>query len=131
MSRANQITLFIILLQAAVGFVDGSGMFSQHYLSVPSNNATYTITDLEQYNVQGGDSEIVDEVGLLAEWAWESFFIGIKIVLVVVFVLPTLINTFNIPLILSVFIQAGIYYIYAAWYAQYKSGKGWSQIREV
>ena len=46
MSRASEITFILILLQASIGFVDASGMFDQHYVTIPSNNASYTIERL-------------------------------------------------------------------------------------
>ena len=114
MSRANDITLFIILLQASIGFVDASGMFESHYLDVPSNNASYTLTDLGEYASQVDESSsIVDQVELYADWAWDAFFIGLKILFAVVFVLPTLVGTFGVDIILATFLQVGIYYIYA------------------
>ena len=124
MSRASEITLFLIILQASIGFVDAIGLFDQSYLAVPSNNASYTLTDLEEYTAVQNPG-IVDELVLMAHWAIESFMIGIKVILTVVFVLPMLINTFGVPSALALFIQAGIYYIYGTWYAQYKSGRGW------
>lgn len=128
MSRAAEITLILILVQASIGFVDSIGMFSAHYMGDTSNNASYTITDLQAYQTTG---DITDELLLAAHWIWEGFFIGIKIVLAVIFIFPTLISKFNVPIELSLFIQAGIYFIYASFYAQYKSGKGWFQIKEV
>lgn len=126
MSRASEITLFIILVQAAIGFVDGSGIFTEHYLDVPENNADYTLTDLESYASAANETEsITSQVDLYLDWAWESFFIGLKILFAVLFVLPTLISLFGVPTILATFIQVGVYYTYATWYAQYKSGKGW------
>jgi len=130
MSRASELTLFIILLQASIGFVDATGMFDAHYLSVPANNATYTIEDLNSYTAVQ-DQSIFDEVMLLAHWGIEAFFIGIKIIFAVIFVLPTLVNVFGIPAILATFVQVGVYYVYAVFYAQYKSGKPWGIIREV
>ena len=126
MSRASEITLFLILLQASVGFVDATGMFSEHYIDVPSNNASYTIQDLSEYSGSATPS-IVDEIMLVAHWMIEGFFIGIKIIFTIVFVFPTLVSVFNIPAVLSIFIQTGVYYVYAIWYAQFKSGKGWKQ----
>ena len=124
MSRASEITLFLILLQASVGFVDATGLFSQHYLDVPANNASYTISDLNSYSAVQNPG-ITDELLLVAHWTLESFFIGIKVVLTVIFVLPTLIFTFGVPAALATFIQVGIYYVYGTWYAQFKSGRGW------
>lgn len=131
MSRASELTLFIILVQAAVGFVDATGMFQESYLSVPSNEADYTISDLDTFSSQKGEPSLISDIMLGAEWVIESFFIGLKIVLAVVFVVPALVLTFHIPLILSAFIQVGVYYIYVSFYAQYKSGKPWGAIREV
>jgi len=131
MSRASEITLLLILMQASIGFVDATGLFTAHYLEVPSNNASYTLTDLNAYATAETQTNPIDEIMLFAHWAWEAFFIGIKILLTVIFVLPTLISVFNVPTALALFIQAGIYYIYATWYAQYKSGKPWGMIREV
>lgn len=130
MSRASEITLFIILLQASVGFVDATGMFSQHYMGSVSNNASYNITDLNAYQAAENQT-IFDEVRIAAQWGIEAFLIGIKIILAVVAIFPTLVFVFHVPAILSLFIQAGIYYLYASFYAQYKSGKPWGLIKEV
>ena len=124
MSRANDITLIIILLQASIGFVTATGLFTENYLTVPSNGADYTISDLNSF-VAPEDPGIIDEVMLFAHWAFEAFFIGIKVVFAVIFVFPTLVTVFHIPIILSLFMQAGVYYVYSTWYAQFKSGKGW------
>ena len=126
MSRASDITLFIILVQASIGFVDASGMFQAHYMDIPSNNASYTISDLGDFASQTDQtSSLIDQAELYAYWAWDAFFIGLKIIFAVVFVLPTLVNTFGINVLLATFLQAGVYYIYTVWYAQYKSGRGW------
>ena len=125
MSRASDITLFLILLQASIGFVDATGMFDQSYMgSAVQNNATYNITDLSAYNAIEEEKGF-DELLLYAHWAIETLVIGIKIIATVIFVLPVLIDRFQVPIILSAFIQTGVYFIYATWYAQYKSGKGW------
>lgn len=126
MSRASEITMLLILIQASIGFVDSINLFDQHYLNVPSNNASYVITDLNEYTA-AQDPGIWDDIALVAGWVVESFMIGIKIIFTVVFVLPTLVLTFHIPVELALFVQVGVYYIYATWFAQWKSGKGWTQ----
>jgi len=126
MSRASELTLFLILLQSSIGFVDATGMFTEHYMDVPSNDADYTLDDLSAYNAAESPG-IIDELILAAHWMIESFLIGLKILFTVIFVFPTLVTVFQVPIALSIFIQAGIYYVYAIWYAQFKSGKGWKQ----
>ena len=76
MSRASELTLFIIILQASIGFVDATGLFSQHYLGSVSNNASYTISDLESYTAIE-DQDFFDEVRVFAQWGIDAFFIGI------------------------------------------------------
>jgi len=125
MSRATSLALFLILLQASIGFVDATELFTVSYLDVPDNNAKYVMLDLEQYASQVDDTSAIDSLMIMADWGIEAFFIGIKVVLTVIFVLPTLITIFGVPVALATFIQVGVYYVYATWYSQYKSGKGW------
>lgn len=124
-SRASEITLFIIILQSAIGFVNATDLFSVDYYSTPNNQYSYSVQNLSDYNRVTGAPSAGDYISILASWTWQAFFIGIQVVFAVVFVLPLLVTTFNIPAILSVFMQVGIYYVYATWYAQWKSGKGW------
>ena len=98
MSRASEITLMIILLQASIGFVDAVGIFSEHYFDVPENNASYTLTDLDSYaSVTEDKSDLNSQIDLYLNWAWESFFIGLKVIFAVIFVLPTLVFAFGVP----------------------------------
>lgn len=125
MSRASDLTLFLIILQASIGFVDATGLFTSHYMGAPvSNNASYTISDLNTYTVNP-DPSTWGELIMAAHWMVETLIIGVKIIFAVVFVFPTLVFVFNVPAILAAFLQVGVYYIYSIWYAQYKSGKGW------
>lgn len=125
MSRATSLALLLILIQASIGFVDSTGLFTASYLDVPDNNAKYVLLDLEEYAGQIDEPSFIDTLSSYADLGLEAFFIGIKVVLTVIFVLPTLITVFKIPTILATFMQVGVYYVYATWYAQYRSGKGW------
>ncbi len=126
MSRATEIALVLIILQAAIGFVDGVGMFDKTYVSPAPNNATYSVSDLSVYeNV--GDNDIFSMASAGIDMFIGTFLIGIKIIFSIILIFPTLVDRFNVPVVLSVFIQAGIYFVYATWYAQYRSGKGWTQ----
>lgn len=132
MSRASQITLYLVIIQASIGFVDAIDMFPNNYVAVPSNNASYTFSDLESYSSAADEQRTAwSELDLAIHWIIDTFVIGLKILFSVIFVLPSLITIFHIETALAVFIQVGIYYVYAVWYTQYKSGKSWGQIREV
>lgn len=126
MSRASDITLMIIIIQASLGFVSASGMFTHNYVGNLQNNASYTIMDLKEYSKQvEGDVDVVDELMTLARWGLEAVFIGARIIFAVVFVFWDLVTVFKVPMVLAAFIQAGVYYVYAVFYSQFKSGKGW------
>lgn len=127
--RAYDIALFIILVQGAIAFVDGTGMFEQHFVNVPSNNASYTLSDLESYQSGTNESTIFsdqDDWNMLSG-AWEAIKIGIKILFSVLFVLPTLMDVFGIDILLAAFLQVGVYFIYATAYLQFVSNRGFKQ----
>jgi hypothetical protein len=124
MSRATDITLFLILLQASIGFVNATDIFSTDYIATQTNQYSYTVQSLADYNKVTAAPTAGDYITTLATWGWQAFFIGIQIVFAVVLIFPSLVTVFHVPMILSAFMQVGIYYVYALWYAQYKSGKG-------
>lgn len=125
MSRASDITLFIIILQASIGFINATGLFTQNYYATPQNQYFYTVQNLSDYSKATTAPGIGDYITILAAWTWQAFFIGIQVVFAIVIIMPLLVFTFKIPLILSAFLQVGVYYVYAVFYAQWKSGKGW------
>ena len=124
-SRASEITLLLIILQAAIGFVNATDLFSIDYMSSQQNQYVYTVSNLSDYNEITEEPGALDYLTSLAAWTWTSFLIGIKIVFAVLFIYPKLVDLFGIPEVLSGLLQIGIYYTYAIWYTQWKSGKGW------
>jgi len=125
--RAYDIALFLVLVQASIAFVDSSGMFTQHYYDVPKNNASYVLTDLESYQSGGingtHDIQSFDAIDAITG-GWNAIKIALNILLSVVFVLPALMDVFGIEPILALFIQVGVYIIYALAYAQIISNRG-------
>ena len=128
MSRATEIALALILLQGAIAFVDATDMFDTTYTAPIQNNASdYNITYLSEYSSDINDPSWIDTITAGVDLFIGTFLIGFKIVFSIIFIFPTLVDRFSVPLALSVFIQLGIYFCYATWYAQYKSNKGWTQ----
>jgi len=127
MSRATEFALALILLQAAIGFVDGVGMFENTVVAPVQNNATYNLTHLSDMGSDTDSDSWIDQITAGIDLFIGTFLIGLKIIFAILFVFPTLVDRFHVPLVLSLFIQAGIYFVYATWYAQYRSGKGWTQ----
>ena len=130
MSRAGDITLMLILLQASIGFVNTLHVFDDDYIATPSNSPmNYRIVNLTDYqaSVDSDEPSPTAVLSLGLSWLWEGFVIGVKILLTVVVVFPTLVadppRGFGIPDALAVFLQIGIYFCYVIWYVQYKSGK--------
>lgn len=115
----------LVILQASVGFINATGLFTQNYYATPQNQYNYQIQNLSDYQKVTQSPSAMDYLTMLASWTVGAFFIGIQIVFAVIFIFPFLVITFHIPVILSAFMQVGIYYYYAAWYSQWKSGKGW------
>lgn len=129
MSRALDITLFIIILEAAVGFVSATGLFTQDYVSTELSDQSlkYNITSLDKYShnlTENSSPPITDIISVGLFWLWEAFVIVVSIGFTIVLAWYPLVYTFHVPMILATFLQVGIYFCYAMFYAQWKSGKG-------
>lgn len=108
-----------------MGFVNATGMFTDNYINTPENQYNYLVTDLDNASQLTSDISVGDYAESLISWSWQAFIIGIQTVMAVVIILPWLVLVFHVPIELSIFIQVGIYYTYAIWWSQYRSGKGW------
>ena len=125
MSRASDITLFLIIIQAAIGFVNATGLFTEQYAPTPQNQYSYVVQNLSDYQTVTESESWGTYLNVAVDFTISTFLIGLQVVFAVITIFPLLVWTFNVPVILSVFIQAGVYFVYAVWYSQYKSGRGW------
>lgn len=122
--RAFQIILFIILLQAAIGFTNTIGVFDQPFYATPDNKVTgYTVENLSSFGDVGENPSILDYAAISITWVWQGLVMFLQIAFAIVLVYPTLVDTFGIPGSLSAFIQVGIYVIYVWGYMQFKTGR--------
>jgi len=124
--RAYQIILFLILLQASIGFVNQIDFFGdqKQFYTTPQNEwTTKNVTQLGQYATEGNETNIVDTFAQGVMWGWEMLILFIQIIFSIVIVLPALIKVFAIPWQLASFIQIGIWVIYVWGLVQFKSGK--------
>ena len=122
--RAFEIALFLIVVQASIGFFNSIDAFDTDYYNTPQNQYNYEVSDLAAYSNITRTIPLLDYMIMTATWMWDTLFIMLDIVFSVVIIFPIVINTFNIPVVLSVFMQVGIYVVYATGYIQWKSGKG-------
>ncbi len=123
--RAIDITVFLIAIQLALGFVSALGIFETNYYEATSNEySKYTINDLGNYtDKEDIVSQGINTVKMSADFLWEGAFFMIKILGTVVVVYPTLVTIFNIPAVLSAMLQGMVYFMYFLGYYQWKTGK--------
>lgn len=122
--RALDIAIFLIILQATIGFVNSLGMFDYDYYATQNNTYTqYTVQDLEEYETMAQNPGVSDYVSLAVDLAWEGIIIIAKVFFSVVLILPTLVSVFEIPTALAALIQGLVYFVYIIGWAQWKSGK--------
>lgn len=124
MSRASEITMYMIILQASIAFVAALDVFPTSQ-GVPVSNTAYTVQSLEAYNNAPQNASFWSESASILSTIWSGFTIGVTIVFSVVLIYIPLTQYFHVPAILSAFIQVGVAYVYITWYAQFQSGKGW------
>lgn len=129
--RAFDIALFIILLEATIGFSNALGIWEENYYQAPNNTYTnYKVADLNTYNNATVVSEpaLIDRfvkgasdlIGSIAVGLWGLF----TIIFSIIYIYPELIKLFGIPSALGTFMQVGIYVIYLVGLYQWKSNKG-------
>lgn len=123
--RAFEIILFLVCIQAAVGFVNTVALFDNQYYATPSNrfSENYTISEISQYGDIADEPGILDYFEMTVMWLWTSFFIFLNIVFGIAILYFPLVNLFGMPQSLALFIQAGVAIIYVWGYIQFKSGR--------
>ena len=110
-----KVVFYLIMIQLAIGYVNGLGLFGNNFADTPSNE--YTTYTLEKANSTFGSSSYgitaIDVISNGLQMMWTMFGILWSMIASVFLIYPALVNTFGIPPSLSVILQAGIYILYA------------------
>lgn len=124
--RALDIAIYLIIIQATIGFVNQLGIFDEDYYANQKNPYTeYRISSSEKefYKAQVEEPSWIDKGLYLVELTIDGLFAILQIFLAVLIIFPTLINVFEVPAGLSVLMQVGIWMVYYLGWNQYRSGK--------
>jgi len=125
--RMWEITVFIIALELGIGVIDGIGLFDVMYYNqsgyiqqgtTSSYNMTTTGNLLSSSTPSG-----VDYYTMGVAMVVSGLMIFLSVCQAIIFILPTLILKFHVPIQLAVPIQAMIYLMYVWGIAQWKSGR--------
>jgi hypothetical protein len=110
-----KLVFFLIMVQMAIGYVNGMGLFNDSMAMTPSNDYTmYNITGAEsQFGESSSTMSTIDMVSNGLELAWTMFRVLWSMLASVFFIYPTLVTAFGVPASLSLILQTGIYIIYA------------------
>jgi hypothetical protein len=110
-----KLVFYLIMIQMAIGYINGIGMFGDSFAATPSNE--YTTYTLDSANDTFGDiSSNLNAVDLITggfQFVWSMFKILWSMIASVFLIYPTLVHTFGIPQSLSLVLQCGIYILYA------------------
>jgi len=129
--RAADILLFCLCINAAVVFVDASGMgamFTGHagattgYLT-PEKGGTFGVGLADLNKLSTGQATYADMFLVSASWFVESSIFFLRFLWNAVFIIPAMMNIFGFPIYLAVFVQGLLYTTYVWAYVQWKSGK--------
>jgi hypothetical protein len=110
-----KVVFYLIMIQMAIGYINGIGLFGGNLAATPSNE--YTTYNLSTANSTFGASSYglnaIDTVTTGLQFVWTMFGILWSMIACVFVIYPILVNTFGIPESLSLVIQCGIYILYA------------------
>lgn len=124
--RAWDITLMLILIQACIGMLNGMGVFDVTYFASQNDSATtYTVGDISDLHdvAPGGDVSQMSYFDLGVTFVMAGLNLLYKIIEAIVFIFPTLVTKFYIPIPLAAVMQTMIYLQVAWGYAQWKSSR--------
>jgi hypothetical protein len=109
-----KLVFFLIMVQLAIGYVNGLGLFTTNIAAAPQNQyTTYNITTANStFAPVSSGLDIADAISNGAKMMWMMFSVLWSMLSSVFLIYPTLVNTFGIPASLSLILQAGIYVIY-------------------
>lgn len=111
-----KIVAFLVILQMAIGFVNGLSLFSAPYATTPDNEYThYTLSEAnETYAQNSYGIDVVDAVANGLTITWMAFKVAWSMFAAIFFIYPTLTSAFHLPASLSLMLQCGIYMLYGA-----------------
>lgn len=120
MMRALELALFLFVLSSTLGMVDSLDLFTTATIV---DNPGIRIEDIQDVKI-GDDGLIVYEEDLslstIAKIVLDVIVFGI---LGIIYIAPTLLSKFGVPLVLVVVLQAGIIFIYVIAIAQIVSNR--------
>lgn len=110
-----KLVFFLIMVQLAIGYVNGLGLFTENMAMTPSNAyTTYNISGAQSaFGASSSGIDVIDAVTNGMKLAWTMFGVLWSMIASVFLIYPTLVNIFGIPVNLSILLQCGIYFIYA------------------
>jgi hypothetical protein len=110
-----KVVFFLIMIQLAIGYVNGLGLFAGSMAISPANEyTTYNLsTAQQQFGSMSYNMTAVDMVSNGLQMLWSMFRVLWSMIAAVFLIYPLLVNIFHIPPDLSILIQAGIYILYA------------------
>lgn len=120
MMRALELALFLFILSATLGMVDDLGLFTTATIV---DNPGIRIEDMQDVKIgEDGLIEYNEDITLttVAKTMFNVLVFGI---LGIIYIAPTLISKFGVPLILVGVLQAGIIFIYVIAIAQVLSNR--------
>lgn len=111
-----KVVAFLIIMQMAIGFVNGMQLFTGPYAVTPDNEYThYTLTAAnETYKGSSTELNIVEAISNGLSIVWMMFSIMMSMFSAVFLIYPILESSFHIPQNFSFLIQCGIYILYGA-----------------
>jgi hypothetical protein len=122
-----EITVLIIVIELGIGIIDGVGLFDTMYYNQSGyiqqqGQSTYNITTTGNLLASSTPTSM-DYYSMGVGLVLSGWNVLLSVLQAIVFILPTLINKFHIPIQLAVPLQAMIYLMYVWGIAQWRSGR--------
>lgn len=121
MPRMWEITVLLFCLEAAIIFTNSTQLFTEQYYMADQGGTSFTSTDLRTQH-EGFFGTIMDYVDMAIGFLVASITMLLTI-MKILFLIPSLTETFHIPWMIGTVIQTMIYLEFIWFFAQWRSGR--------
>ena len=125
--RAWEIAKFLIIVQAAIGLMNGMGYFGDSEIYFATQNDTtaqYTIGNIEEFNpASSGGVTQMSYFDMAVTLVTSGLNLIYKVFEAIICIFPTLVNVFGVPVELAALLQIVIYLEVLYGVAQWKSNR--------
>jgi len=118
--RAYDILLFLVCLEASIGFVSSLNIFPVSYVDASAVQSSWNLEELEE---QAQTQSVIDKVMLATDMLFKALSMFFNMLVAIVAIYIPLTTVLGVPTEIALLLQGVVYVVYAWAIIQFLSGR--------